>query len=122
MNLGSHSAARTGDRLRAVFFLRACAVLVSAHDGRVDNHVLIIGIAGQQLENPLENAALCPSAEALVYDLPVAKTRRQITPWDARSVSIKNCVNEQTVVRCSAADMAFPARQKIFDPLPLIIP
>jgi hypothetical protein len=54
-----------------------------------------------------------------VYDLPVAKTRRQITPWDARSVSIKNCVNEQTVVRCSTADMAFPAGQKIFDPLSL---
>ena len=85
-------------------------MLVSAHDGRVDHHVLIIGIAGQQLENPLENADLCPSAEALVYDLPVAKTRRQITPGNARSVSIKNRVNEQAVVRCSAADMAFPAR------------
>jgi hypothetical protein len=57
-----------------------------------------------------------------VYDLPVAKTRRQVTPGNAGSVSIKNRVNEQTVVRCSAADMAFPARQKIFDPLPLIIP
>jgi len=97
-------------------------VLVSAHDGGVDHHVLVIGIAGQQLENLLENAALCPSAEALVYDLPVAKTRRQITPGNARSVSIKNRVNEQAVVRCSAADMAFAAGQKILDSLPLIIP
>src|SRR5215471_6947069 len=101
----------SGRSLASRFFSRACAVLVSAHDGRVDHHVLVIGIAGQQLENPLENAALCPSAEALVYDLPVAKTRRQVTPGNAGSVSIKNRVNEQTVVRCSAADMAFPARQ-----------
>ena len=103
------------------FFLRAPAVLVSAHDGRIDPHVLVIGIADQQLENPLENAALYPSAEALVYDLPVAKTRRQITPGNVRSVSVKNRVNEQAVVRCSAADMAFSAGQKIFDPLPLIV-
>jgi hypothetical protein len=96
-------------------------VLVSAHNGGVDHHVFVIGIAGQQLENPLENAALCPSAKALVYDLPIAETRWQITPGDARSVSIKNRVNEQAVVRCSAANIAFAAGQKISDPLPLII-
>ena len=34
------------------------AMLVSAHDGGVDHHVLVVVIAGQGLENLLENAAL----------------------------------------------------------------
>jgi hypothetical protein len=69
----------------------------------------------------VENAALCPSAKALVHDPPVAETRRQITPGNSRSISVKNRVNEQPVIRCSAADMAFSAGQRILDPLPLVV-
>jgi len=57
-------------------------MLMSAHDGGVDHHVFVVGIACQQLENALENAALRPSAKALVHNLPVAKSRVQITPGD----------------------------------------
>jgi hypothetical protein len=39
-------------------------MLVSAHDGGVDHHVFVVVIAGQEFENPLENAALGPSVEA----------------------------------------------------------
>ena len=56
-------------------FLGAGAMLVSAHDGGVDHHVLVIVIAGQELENPLENAALGPSVEALIDDLPIGPRR-----------------------------------------------
>jgi hypothetical protein len=61
-------------------FLGAGAMLVSAHDGGVDHPVFVVVIAGQELENPLENAALGPSVEALIDDLPVAKALGQITP------------------------------------------
>jgi len=39
-------------------------MLVSAHDGGVDHHVLVIVITRQSLENTFKNATLGPSAEA----------------------------------------------------------
>src|SRR5450759_5115372 len=110
-----------GRSLAGRFFSRAGAVLMSAHDGRIDHHVFVVVIACQQLENALENAALRPSTEALVHDLPVAETRRQVTPGDSRSIPVKNSFDEQPVVRCITADMAFTAGQKILDPLPLVV-
>jgi hypothetical protein len=95
----SQSTAGSSDRLRAVFSC-AGAVLVRTHDGGVDHHALIIVIAGQQLENTLENTTLRPSIEALMDDLPIAKARRQITPRNASSVSKQNSFDEQTIVRC----------------------
>jgi hypothetical protein len=94
---------------------------MSAHDGSIDHHVFVIVIACQQLENALENAALRPPTEALVHDLPVAETRRQVTPRDSRSIPVKNGFDEQPVVRCIAANMAFTAGQKILYPLPLVV-
>src|SRR6202521_2377272 len=89
------------------FFSRAGAVLMSAHDGGVDHYVFVVVIACQQLENALENAALRPSAKALVHDLPVAETRRQITPRNASSISVENGFDEQPIVHRSATHMAF---------------
>jgi hypothetical protein len=94
---------------------------MGTHDGSINHHVFVIGIARQQLENSIENAAPCPSTKALVHDLPVAKTRGQITPGDSCSISVKNCINKQSVVCCVAAHMTFPPRQKILDPLPLVV-
>ena len=96
-------------------------MLMSAHDGGIDHHVFVVGIACQQLENAFENAALRPSAKALVHNLPVAKSRGQITPGDPCSISVKYRVDEQPIVRGIAADMAFTAGQKILDPLPLVV-
>ena len=62
-------------------------MLMSAHDGGVNHHVLVVVIAGQEPENPLENATLGPSVEALIDDLPVAKALGQIAPGDAGAKS-----------------------------------
>ena len=96
-------------------------MLMSAHDGGVDHHVLVVVVVGQELENPLENAALGPSVEALVDDLPVPETLGQITPRDAGSKPEKDSFDEQPIVRRSAAHMAFAARQNVFDPIPLVV-
>ena len=96
-------------------------MLVRADNGRIDHHVFVVGIACQQLENAFDNTALRLSAEALVHDLPVAETGREITPWYPRSISVKNRIDKQSVVRCSAADMTFTARQEILDPFPLVV-
>src|SRR5450759_1510618 len=103
------------------FFSRAGAVLMSAHDGGIDHHVFIVVIARQQLENTFENPALRPPAEALVDDLPISETLWTITPWNAGSISVQNGFDEQPIIRRRAPDMAFAARQKILDPIPLIV-
>src|ERR1035437_9759367 len=94
---------------------------MGAHDGGIDHHVFVVVVVCQQLENTLENAVLRPSTEALVHDLPVAETCRQVTPGDPRSIPVKSGVEVQPVVVCIAADMAFTAGQKILDPCPLVV-
>ena len=96
-------------------------MLVSANNGGVDHHVFVVVIARQQLENTRENPALRPPAKALVDDFPIAETLWKITPWNAGSISIENRFDEQPIIRRRTADMAFAARQKILDPIPLIV-
>ena len=84
VNFGGQSAARSADRLRAVFFSCPGTVLVSAHDGGIDHHVFVVVIARQLLENALENSALRPSTKALMNDLPIPKALRQIAPGNAQ--------------------------------------
>ena len=86
---------------------------MSAHDGGVDHHVLVVVITRQQLENALENPALGPSAEALVDDLPIPETLRQIAPRDTSPIAVQDCIDEQSIVGRGAADMALTSRQKI---------
>jgi len=96
-------------------------MLVSAHDSGVNHHVLVVVVAGQKPENPLENAALGPSVEALIDDLPVAKALGQIAPRNAGAKPEQNGFDEQAIVRRRAANMAFTARQNILDPIPLVV-
>ena len=96
-------------------------MLVSAHEGGVDHHVFVVVITRQELENILENSALRPSIEVLIDDLPVTKALGQITPRNTSSEPVENRFDEQSIVRRSASHMAFAARQKVFDPIPLII-
>ena len=97
------------------------AMLVCAHDGGVNHHVFVVVIAGQEPETPLENPALGPSVEALIDDLPVAKTLGQIAPRDAGSKPEENGFDEQAIVPGRAAHVAFAARQNVFDPIPLVV-
>jgi hypothetical protein len=45
----------------------------------------------------------------------------KIAPWNAGSISVQNGFDEQPIIDRRAADMAFAARQKILDPVPLIV-
>jgi hypothetical protein len=96
-------------------------MLVRADNGGIDHHVFVVVIARQLLENARENPALGPPVEALVHDFPASKTLRKIAPWNARSISEKNGLHEQPVIRRGATNMAFATRQKILDPIPLIV-
>ena len=83
-------------------------MLVSAHDGGVNHHVLVVVIAGQEPENSLENAALGQPVEALIDDLPVAKARGQIAPRDAGAKSEQNGFDEQPI--SAAVPPTWPSR------------
>ena len=75
----------------------------------------------QHLEDTFENSALSPPVEALVDDLPIIEALGKIAPWDARSISEKNGLDEQPIIRFSATNMAFTTGQKILDPVPLVV-
>ena len=96
-------------------------MLVSANNGRVDHHVFVVVVDCQHLENTFEDPALRPPAKALVDDFPITETLGEITPRNAGSISVENGLNKQSIISCCAADMAFAARKKILDPVPLVI-
>jgi hypothetical protein len=96
-------------------------MLVRADNGGIDHHVFVVVIARQQLENALENSALCPSTEALVDDFPITETLREIAPRDARSIPEENGFDEQPIIRRRASNMAFAAGKKVLDPIPLVV-
>jgi hypothetical protein len=84
-------------------------MLVRAHNGGIDHHVFVVGIARLQLENALENPTLGPPAEALVDDFPIPEARRKITPGDTRPIPEKNGFDEKAIIRRGAPDMTFAA-------------
>jgi hypothetical protein len=92
-----------------------------AYNRSVDHHVFVIVVARQQLENALENAALGPSAVALIDDLPIAEALRQVAPRDTRPISIQNRIDKQSIVGRGATNMALAPWQKILDPIPLVV-
>src|SRR5258708_35097033 len=107
------SARRAIDRsLARRFFSGAGAVLMGTHDSGVEHHVLVVVVTRQQLENALENSALGPSAEALVEDLPIPETLRQIAPGDTRPISVHHRIDEQSIVCLGAAISTLATRQK----------
>jgi len=94
---------------------------MSPHGSSVDHHVFVVVIAGQEIENTLENSTLSPSTEALVNDVPFPETLWKITPRNAGSVPIENGFYKQSIVCRVSTDMAFAAGKKILDPIPLIV-
>jgi hypothetical protein len=98
---------------------------MGADDRGVDHHVFGVGVAGQAIQNTIENAALAPSAEALVGAFPGTKMPRQIAPGNARPIAVENRVNEKPIVSSRAADIPLTPGKKILNPIlnpiPLII-
>ena len=96
-------------------------MLMGAHDGGIERHILVIAIFRQSLEDTLENAALTPPAKARVDILPIAEALRKITPRNASAIALEHGLDKEAVVRRGSANVAFTAGKKILDPFPLII-
>ena len=87
------------------------AVLVGAHDGRIDHRVLVVRILRQGLEHPLPYAAATPARVARMHDAEIAKALGQIPPRDACAVAVQHRVREQPVVLCSGSGLPALAGQ-----------
>jgi hypothetical protein len=96
-------------------------MLMGAHDGRIERHILVVGIFRQNLEDTLENAARTPAPQALVGILPAAEALRKIAPRNARAIAIEHRLDKQAVVRRGSANVAVTTGKKILNPLPLIV-
>jgi hypothetical protein len=120
VDFGRQSAAGSADRLFAVFFAPRRYAGERERWWRRSSCIRC-RYRGQLLENALENPTLRPSVKALVDDFPVAEALRKIAPWNAGSISVHNRFDEQPIIRRRAADMAFAARQKILNPVPLVV-
>ena len=96
-------------------------MLMRAHDGAVDHSVFVVGVFCQRPENTLPNALSAPSHVARVDDAEIAETLGQITPGDAGAIAVKHRFDKQAIVFGCHPNIRGFARQKLFNPLPLII-
>ncbi|OUI85403.1 hypothetical protein HC62_11150 [Acetobacter tropicalis] len=87
----------------------------------VDHHVFVVVISGQITKYPFDDAGFTPAGQTPVHVFPVPEMGRKVAPWNARAIAIKHRLHEQTVVRCSAADIAFSTGKKILYPISLVI-
>jgi hypothetical protein len=104
----------------AIFF-RASAVLVGTHNGTIQHRIFVVGVGGDILKDPLPDSRLRPSAEPTVHVLPIAETRWQVTPGNPSAIPIEHRFDKQTIVGGRHVDRTGSARQKILDPVPLVV-
>jgi hypothetical protein len=97
-------------------------MLVSPNDCGIDHCVFVVRIGCQSLKQSLPNAALGPPAKPRMDVLPRTKSFRQIPPGDTRAVTIEHRFNEQAIVVGCHPNMTLTTRQKILDPIPLVVP
>jgi hypothetical protein len=94
---------------------------MGTHDGAVDHRVLVVGFPGQVLEHFLPHPALRPAAPAPMHILPVPEALRQIAPGNPSTIPVQHRLDKQPVIGGGAAHMPHTTRQKVFDPLPLVV-
>src|ERR1700690_887110 len=94
-------------------------MLVSPHDGGVDDQVFEVWIFDQHIENTFPNALLSPSAEALENAVPVAELLRQVAPGRPRASDPQHRIDEQTIVLAVPPLVSLLTRNKPLDAPPL---
>src|SRR4051795_7479402 len=96
-------------------------MLMSAHDGAVDHRIFIVSLCGEVLEHAFPNAGDGPAAEASLHLDPIPKTLRQITPGNPGPIAVEHSFDKHPVVPRRHTNRSRTARQKVSDPLPLIV-
>ncbi len=81
------------------FFYRAGGVLMSAQDGRIDEHFLewfIVGLLSLFPE-PCPEVALLPTAKPLINGIPMAEFVGQVAPWGSGTRLVEDGFDEHSV-------------------------
>ena len=81
-----------------------------------------VGIVGHALEYPVEHTLFDPAVMAPLGCLTGAKPLRQIAPASARTRQPKDRIEKPTPVTARPAPALAPARHKLAQPFPLIVP
>ena len=92
-------------------------MLVGAHNRRVDEQVLHVGIAPQGRGYTFPNAFLAPTGETDEGSMPVAEFGGQVAPWAICPHDPKNRLNEAPIVLGCAARITRLAGQMLFNTL-----
>src|SRR3954471_13609139 len=96
-------------------------MLMSAHDGAVDQRIFVVSLSGEVLEHAVPNAGDGPAAEASLHLDPVPETLRQVTPGNPGQIAVKDSLDKQPIVPRCHTNRPLTARQEVSDPLPLIL-
>jgi hypothetical protein len=94
---------------------------MGAHNGAIDHRVFIVGIGSQMLKDPLPDAGFRPTAEPGVYLLPITEALRQVAPWNAGTITIEHCLDEQPVIPRRYSNVPVTSGQQFLDPVPLVV-
>jgi hypothetical protein len=96
-------------------------VAVNPHDGSVNHGVFHVGIAGDRLKYPFENAGFYPISAACEHGIPVAKQRWQIAPRAARPRNPQYRLQEKPIIATRAARVSGLAKAVRLHKPPLLI-
>jgi hypothetical protein len=96
-------------------------MLVDADDGAVDGRILEIRVAGQTLEQALDDSGLRPATKAPEHSVSGAECLGQIAPGCPSAHHPQHRFQEQPVIRAGTPGITCFARQKRRDTLPLFV-
>jgi hypothetical protein len=96
-------------------------MLVSPHNGGIQQQMLQVEITAQGLQHPLPDASFAPAVVSLEHGVPVAESLRQISPGSSRFRYPQHRIDKQPIVLASPTRIGLPARQVRLDPEPLFV-
>ena len=100
--------------------LCARSMLVGANDGALKQEPLQVRVL-ELPENPFPDPLPGPTVEPPPHAVPVAEAFRQVASGGSGFRDPKHRVDEEAIVLGCDPGIAFPSRQKLLDPIPVII-
>lgn len=96
-------------------------MLMSANDGRIDEHRAKSTFLGQGCEHLVPDKGARPTRKALVGAVPQRELRRQIAPGTTGTCDPQHHLDKPAIVCAAASTISLLAGEQRFDLLPLFI-
>jgi len=95
-------------------------MLVGANHGAIEHQPFQVRIL-EFSEDAFPSSLPGPAVESPPYAVPIAETFGQVPPGSPGFRDPKDCIDEQAIILGCDPGITFPSRQKILDPIPMII-